>query len=34
MEQYKKIPIGQAKDLTGQRFGSLIPLYRTENKKL
>lgn len=33
MEQYKKIPIGQAKDLTGQRFGSLIPLYRTENKK-
>lgn len=30
---YKQIPIGQAKDLTGQRFGHLTALYRTENNK-
>lgn len=33
MEVYKKIPIGQADDITGQRFGHLVALYRTENKK-
>lgn len=30
---YKRIPIGQAKDLTGQKFGHLTALYRTENNK-
>ena len=30
---YKQIPIGQAKDLTGQKFGHLTALYRTENNK-
>lgn len=30
---YKQIPIGQAKDLTGKRFGHLTVLYRTENNK-
>lgn len=30
---YKQIPIGQAKDLTNQKFGHLTALYRTENNK-
>ena len=30
--EYKKIAIGQAKDLTFQRFGKLTAQYRTENK--
>ncbi len=30
--EYKQIPVGQAKDLTGQKFGRLTVLYRTENK--
>lgn len=29
--EYEKIPIGQAKDLTNQRFGNLVALYRTKN---
>lgn len=29
--EYEKIPIGQAKDLTNQRFGNLVVLYRTKN---
>lgn len=30
--EYKKISLGQAKDLTNQRFGNLVAQYRTENK--
>lgn len=30
--EYKQIPVGQARDLTGQVFGRLTVLYRTENK--
>ncbi len=30
---YKQIPVGKAKDLTGKKFGHLTALYRTENKK-
>ena len=30
---YKKIPLGQAKDITNQRFGHLTALYRTVNNK-
>ena len=33
MEQYKEIPLGLAKDLKNKKFGSLTPLYRTENNK-
>lgn len=32
-KKYVKIPVGQAKDLTGQRFGTLTVLYRTVNNK-
>ena len=32
MENFKQIPVGLAKDLTGQHFGELTVLYRTENK--
>ena len=32
INNYKEIPLGQAKDLRGQKYGTLIPLYRTENK--
>lgn len=32
MENLKQIPVGSAKDLTGQHFGELTVLYRTENK--
>lgn len=28
---YKEIPVGRAKDLRGQKFGKLTPLYRIEN---
>lgn len=33
MNDYEKIPIGQAKDLTNKRFGALTALYRTKNNK-
>ncbi len=29
--KFKKIPLGHAKDLSNQRFGNLIALYRTQN---
>lgn len=32
VNNYKEIPLGQAKDLRGQKYGTLTPLYRTENK--
>ena len=32
INDYKQIPIGQARDLTGQKFGRLVALFRTENK--
>ena len=31
IENYEKIKIGKAKDLTGNKFGRLTPLYRTSN---
>ena len=30
-KQYKQIPLGTAKDISGQRFGNLTALYRTES---
>lgn len=33
MENYKQIPVGRAKDLTGQQFGKLTVLYRVETTK-
>ena len=31
IENYEKIKIGKAKDLTSDKFGRLTPLYRTTN---
>lgn len=33
MTDFKEIPLGRAKDLKGQTFGYLTPLYRIENTK-
>ena len=29
IQNYSRIPVGQAKDLTGKKFGKLTVLYRT-----